>query len=374
MKFTCDQDKLQKALSAVSRAIPNRSSLPITNHILIDAGNNEIVISATDAETMAITYSLPANVGEMGALALPSRLLTDFITSLPPDMIDFGQKADSYQALLTCAKNKSSIEGIDPSEFPPIPKNTGSTQFKLSASKFKSAIAKVVFSAATDDSRPILMGVQFLIQDSELTLAAADGFRLSVCKIKLETDQNAASFVVPARALSELGKLLIELGDNQFTMTVNDQNTQVEFDLGFSRMVSQLLQGTFPKYDQLIPDDWKTKITISAKEFIRETKIASIFARDGSGIIRLNADASSGKLQIMAKAEELGMNESEIITEIQGDDLKIAFNSRYLMDILQILENGMLIIEGSSPQSPGVIKSDDHEDFIHVVMPMFVQW
>ncbi len=142
-------------------------------------------------------------------------------------------------------------------------------------------------------------------------------------------------------------------------------------------MVAQLLQGTFPNYDQLIPDEWKTKISISSKELIRETKIASIFARDGSGIIRLSAKSApdkSGTLVITAKADELGTNEGEIDAIIEGDDLQIAFNSRYLMDILQILENDRLIIEGSSSQSPGVIKSSVDDNFIHVVMPMFVQW
>ena len=176
MKFTCEQDKLQKALSAVSRAIPNRSSLPITNHILLESTSDAIVISATDAETLAITYTVPANVGEQGSLALPSRLLTDFVTSLPPDMIDFGQQDESYRAQLKCVKNKSSIEGLDPGEFPPIPKNSGSTEYKLSAKIFKSALDKVVFSAASDDSRPILTGVQFVIADGQIVLAAADGF------------------------------------------------------------------------------------------------------------------------------------------------------------------------------------------------------
>ena len=377
MKFTCEQDKLQKALSAVSRAIPNRSSLPITNHILLESTADAVVISATDAETLAITYTIPANVGDQGSLALPSRLLTDFVTSLPPDMIDFGQQDESYRAQLKCAKNKSSIEGLDPGEFPPIPKNSGSTEYKLSAKIFKSALDKVVFSAASDDSRPILTGVQFVIADGQIILAAADGFRLSVCKIDIDAKDNAPSFVVPARALGELSRLLNELGDGNFNMTLNEQNTQVEFDLGFSRMVAQLLQGTFPNYDQLIPDDWKTKISISSKELIRETKIASIFARDGSGIIRLSAKSApdkSGTLVITAKADELGTNEGEIDAIIEGDDLQIAFNSRYLMDILQILENDRLIIEGSSSQSPGVIKSSVDDNFIHVVMPMFVQW
>ena len=377
MKFTCEQDKLQKALNAVSRAIPNRSSLPITNHILLESSQNELIISATDAETLAITYAIPANVGEQGSLALPSRLLTDFVSSLPPDMIDFGQKDNSYQAQLKCAKNKSSIEGLDPAEFPPIPKSSGPSEFQLSAKLFKDALNKVVFSAATDDSRPILTGVQFLIVKNQLTLAAADGFRLSVCNLDLKSDSDLPAFVVPARALGELSRLLNDLGDKNLAMKINEQNTQVEFDLGYSRMIAQLLQGTFPNYEQLIPNEWKTRIGISSKEFIRETKIASIFARDGSGIIRLSADPngdSAGKLVIAAKADELGDNVGEIDAKIEGEGLNIAFNSRYLMDALQILENEDLIIEGSSSQSPGVIKSANEENFLHVVMPMFVQW
>ena len=193
----------------------------------------------------------------------------------------------------------------------------------------------------------------------------------------IKSESDLPSFVVPARALGELSRLLNELGDQNLSMKINEQNTQVEFDLGHSRMIAQLLQGTFPNYEQLIPNEWKTQIRISSKEFIRETKIASIFARDGSGIIRLSANPSgesAGKLVIAAKADELGDNVGEIGASIDGEELNIAFNSRYLMDALQILENEDLIIEGSSSQSPGVIKSISDDNFLHVVMPMFVQW
>ena len=161
-------------------------------------------------------------VNKLSAISTPQSLSVLILSEakpLPPDMIDFGQKENTYQAQLQCAKNKSSIEGLDPGEFPPIPKSSG-TSFELSAKLFKDALNKVVFSAATDDSRPILTGVQFAIAPNQITLAAADGFRLSVCNLEIKSDSSLPSFVVPARALGELSRLLNELGDQNLHMKI----------------------------------------------------------------------------------------------------------------------------------------------------------
>ena len=376
MRVSCNQEDLHRGLSAVARAIPARSTLPITQHILFEASDGSILLSATDAETIAITYRITADVTEPGSITMPSRLLADFVATLPHEPIKLTLAERSRQVSLSCARNTASIGGLDPDDFPPIPPVDVAGRIEIEAYRLRKAINQTAFAAATEDSRPVLTGVHLAIGDREIRLAAADGFRLSVHTLTLEQDSEERAVIVPARSLGELGRLLQEV-EGPVTLTFNAAGTQVEFDLGHSKLVAQLIQGTFPNYDQLIPKETATRTEVAVQELARETRIASIFARDGSGIVRLIGTPSSvgpGRLQINARAEEIGDNEGEIDAVIDGEEAKIAFNGRYLMDVLQIIDSDRAIIETSSPSSPGVLRPVGDDNFVHVVMPMFVQW
>ena len=377
MRLSCEQEQLNRGLSAVARAIPARSTLAITQHILLDAEGEQITLSATDAETIAITYTIPASIEEAGAITMPSRLLSDFVATLPHEPIKMTLAERSRQVSLFCARNEASIGGMDPDDFPPIPPVDGSATVSVDAARMRRALNQVVFAAATDDSRPVLTGVHFAMAGTELRLAAADGFRLAVRTLELPPDSPERSVIVPARALGELARLLGE-AEQPVAMTFNAANTQVQFDLGHAKLVAQLIQGTFPNYQQLIPDDYSTRTEVAVGEFTRETRIAQIFARDGSGIVRLTAtpgeDGSPGRLLVTARAEEVGNNEGEIDAMVEGEEAKIAFNGRYLHDVLDVLDSDLVAIETSSSSSPGVLRPVGDDSYVHVVMPMFVQW
>ena len=377
MRLSCQQEDLHRGLSAVARAIPARSTLPITQHVLLEAAEGSITLSATDAETIAITYKIPATVEEPGAITMPSRLLSDFVATLPHEPIEMVLAERSRQVGLSCARNTASIGGMDAEDFPPIPPVDGVDTIPLEASRLRSGISQTVFSAATDDSRPILTGVHFGIADGQLCLAAADGFRLSVHTMEVAADANDRAVTVPARALAELGRLLQEAEDGAVQLTFNTAGTQVQFDLGHAKLIAQLIQGTFPNYEQLIPESSTTRTEVAVGEFVRETRIASIFARDGSGIVRIIAtpgDGGPGRLSIIARADEVGDNEGEIDAVVDGDEARIAFNGRYLSEVLAVMESDRVAIETSSPSSPGVLRPVGDDRFVHVVMPMFVQW
>ena len=377
MRVSCEQEDLHRGLSAVARAIPARTTLPITQHILFEAAEGGVTLSATDAETIAITYQISGTVAEPGSITMPSRLLSDFVGTLPHEPITLTLAERSRQVSLTCARNQASIGGMDPDDFPPIPPVDGSASLVVDAERFRKALNQVVFAAATDDSRPVLTGVHFGIDGTELRLAAADGFRLSVHTLELEQATDARSVVVPARALGELARLLGE-ATGSITVTFNAAGTQAQFDLGHSKLIAQLIQGTFPNYQQLIPASRNTRTEVAVAEFLRETRSASIFARDGSGIVRLQANpgegGAPGKLTITARAEEIGNNEGELDAVVEGDEAKVAFNGRYLTDVLSALGTDRVAVETTSPTSPGVFRPVGDENFIHVVMPMFVQW
>ena len=377
MQLTVQQEDLNRGLSAVARAVPTRSTLPITNNILLEADDDQLTLSATDAETIAITYRIASGITEAGAITLPSRLLSDFVATLPPQPIEIALAERSRQVSLSCARNEASIGGQAADEFPPIPPVEDGDTIRLDADALRKSINQVAFAAATDDSRPVLTGVHFALRDGSLRLAAADGFRLAVNTIEVGENGADREAIVPARALNELARLLPEVTET-ISVTFNPAGTQVLFDLGHATLVAQLIQGTFPNYEQLIPSGHATSTEVSVGEFMRETRIASIFARDGSGIVRLVAtpgeEGAPGRLLITARAEELGNNEGELDALVDGEEAKIAFNSRYLTEVLQVLDADRVAVETSSPSSPGVLRPVGDDRYTHVVMPMFVQW
>ena len=376
MQLTVQQEDLNRGLSAVARAVPTRSTLPITNNILLEADDDQLTLSATDAETIAITYRIASGITEPGTITLPSRLLSDFVATLPPQPIEISLAERSRQVSLSCARNEASIGGQAADEFPPIPPVEDGDTIRIDAAALRRSINQVAFAAATDDSRPVLTGVHFALRDGSLRLAAADGFRLAVNTIEVGEDSADREAIVPARALNELARLLPEVSE-QVSVTFNPASTQVLFDLGHATLIAQLIQGTFPNYEQLIPSSHATSTEVSVGEFMREARIASIFARDGSGIVRLIAspgEDSTGRLTVTARAEEVGNNEGEIDALVEGEEARIAFNSRYLIEVLGALDTDRVAIETSSPSSPGVIRPVGNDDYVHVVMPMFVQW
>jgi DNA polymerase-3 subunit beta len=277
-----------------------------------------------------------------------------------------------------CARNEATIGGMDADDFPPIPAVEDGGTLEIDPKALREAITQVVFSAATDDSRPVLTGVDLVVEGDKLTLAAADGFRLAVRTLKLKKKiAEKQQVIVPARALSELNRLLQDQ-DDAVAMTFNANKTQVLFKLKDIEMVAQLIQGTFPDYSRLIPKDWSSRAVVEVKDFLQETKIASIFARDGSGIVRVTfearADGAPGQMTISAKADEIGDNKGELDAAVEGESSKIAFNGKYLQEVLQVLDGGRVALETTGPSQPGVIRPIDNDNYVHVVMPMFVQW
>jgi DNA polymerase-3 subunit beta len=281
---------------------------------------------------------------------------------------------------LKCGNAEARINGADADEFPPIPAVDEGVGARIEQGILKNAINRVAFAAATEESRPVLTGVEVRLDGNNFTLAAADGFRLAVQHGSLteQVDQNV-EVIIPARTLNELGRLLGSLTD-PVEILMTPGKGQILFRLPDIELVSQLLQGSFPNYDQLIPQGYQTRAIFDLSEFLRATRSAAIFARDGSNIIRVevvpeDTGTSAGKALISARSEDVGDNNDRIDVEsIEGDESKIAFNSRYLQEVLSVFERGQIALETTTPSSPGVFRPVDSEDYVHVVMPMFVQW
>jgi len=375
MKVSCSQEDLSKGLAVVGRAVATRAVLPITNNVLIATEGSRLRLAATNLE-IAISCWIPATIEKEGTITIPARLVTDFVNSLPNSRIDMSLSSRTKSMELKCARHEAHISGLDAADFPAIPKITEGMNVKVKAADLRLAIRQVVFAAASEESRPVLTGVHAEFEGDKLTLAAADGFRLAVHKMSLATPAaSKMAIIIPARSLNELNRLL---GDQEepLEITVNSQKSQMFFRMRNVEMVSQLIQGTFPNYAQLIPQSYGTKAVVNLSEFLRVTKSASIFARDGSGIVRLQIipKDGKGKLAISARAEEIGDNIGEIDAHVEGAEAKIAFNSKYLVDVLEVIGEKEVALETTTSSSPGVIRPVGKENYVHVVMPMFVQW
>jgi DNA polymerase-3 subunit beta len=317
-------------------------------------------------------------VEDEGAITVPARLLSDFVGSLPAEKVNINLSPQTKTLGMKCARFEARISGVDAKDFPPIPKVEAGIITKVEVEALKQGISQVVFAAATEESRPVLTGVDAKFEGKSVTLAAADGFRLAVYKMPLaEAVSKAAEVIIPARTLAELNRLIAEQ-EEPVEITVNPDKGQALFKLKNIELVSQLIQGTFPNYAQLIPQSYATKATIGVADFLRATKTASIFARDGSGIIRLvvtpGAETAPGKVVVSARSEEIGDDVGEIDAVVEGEEAKIAFNGKYLADVLGVLHETQVALETTSPSSPGVIRPVGSENYLHVVMPMFVQW
>jgi DNA polymerase-3 subunit beta len=377
MKLSCLQENLSRGLGIVGRAVAARTTLPITNNVLLATDQSRLKLVATNLE-MAISCWIGAKVEEEGTITVPARLLTEFVNSLPNDRIDISLSPRTKTLALKCARFEARISGVDAKDFPPIPTIDGGVATKIEVEAIRQAISQVAFAAASEESRPVLTGVDAQFDKDLLTLAAADGFRLAVYKLPLTTPvSQKAEVIIPARTLMELNRLMADGGET-IDITLNPSKSQALFRLKDTELVSQLVQGTFPQYAQLIPKSYNTRVIIDVAEFLRATKTAAIFARDGSGIVRLVVTAGSeltpGKLTVSARSEEIGDDVGEIDATVEGEEAKIAFNGKYLVDVLSVLRESQVALETTNPSSPGVIRPVGVDNYIHVVMPMFVQW
>jgi len=327
---------------------------------------------------MAITCWIGAKVKQKGEITVPARLLSDFVSSLPNDAIEINLPANSRIMELKSGHFQARMHGIDAVDFPPIPQINDGITASIDAASLREGISQVAFAAATEESRPVLTGINTEFDGDQLNLVAADGFRLAVHKTALNSPvKEKTTVIIPARTLSELNRLVGEQ-EEPVEITVNEKRSQVLFRLKDAEIVSQLIQGSFPNYSQVIPQSYTTRAVVDIGEFLRVTKMSSIFARDASGIVRLivtpGSELNPGKITVSAQAEEVGDNVSEVDALTDGEEAKIAFNVRYLSDVLSVLPQAQVALELTTPSSPGTIRPIGVDNYVHVVMPMFVQW
>jgi DNA polymerase-3 subunit beta len=376
MRLSCLQENLSRGLGIVGSAVAARTTYPVMQNVLITTDNARLKLAATNQE-IAISTWIGAQIEDEGQVTIPARLLTEFVNSLPAERIDLDYTDQPVGISVKCARFSAQINGTPASDFPPVPTVESGVAGKIDPGVLNDAIKHVAIAAATEDSRPVLTGIKVEITGDDFKFAAADGFRLAVYEGKLlEPLPEDVDFIIPARALREVSSLAGSQTD-PVEFTVTSSKNQALFRLNNIEIVANLLQGTFPNYQQLVPDKYDTRASVNREEFIRATRAASIFAREGSNIVRLMVDVGDeedSKVLVQSKSEEVGENKGEVDAEIEGGEAKIAFSSKYLTDVLNVLDTNKVALETTTPSSPGVIKPVGDDNYVHVVMPIFVQW
>ncbi|MCW5877492.1 MAG: DNA polymerase III subunit beta [Anaerolineales bacterium] len=373
MKISVLQENLAQGLNIVSRAVSPRSTHAILSNVLIAAEDGRLKLSATDRE-LGITAWIGAKIEEPGATTVPARTLADLVATFPSDTIHMELAVRTQTLQLSAGRSHAEIKGIDAQEFPPMPEPDKSAGIELNAGDFKEMIGQVVFAASRDDARPVLTGVLVTVEGDAITMAAADGFRLSVRKAKLAAplDQPLRA-IVPARALNELARIASD-DKEQIHMMLPPGRGQIVFSLKNAELRCQLVEGAFPEYNQIIPNGHKTRTVVSAGAFLKAAKQSEIFARESSHIARLDIkpgdNGSPGTVEISAQSEETGSNDSKIDAIVEGQEILIAFNVRYLREALDVMKSSDVALETTAPAAPGVIRPVGDQDFLHVIMPM----
>jgi len=375
--LTCQQADLHRALAHVSRAVARRSTLPVLTNVYLSAEVGACRLAATNLE-IAITASFPAQVGEPGQLAVRADLLTEFVSSLPNSEVTLRIDGGSLTLAVSCGYSKANIKGVPPEDFPTLPHigEQAPTAY-VDADLLREMINQVAFAAATDDSRPVLAGVLVELRESTLTLAAADGFRLSVRSAELEQPVSAdLSIIVPARSLLELARSMAD-AEGPIDLLVTPGQTQLLARSGPVEFMSRLIDGHFPEFRQIIPKTYTTRVVVSREAFLAAARRAKIFAQSNNDVVRLqllpgDSELDPGSVIVSAQAAEAGDNEDLLSARVEGPRAQIAFNGRYLTDVLAVINTPEVALEMTSPNAAGVFRPVGDPSFTHVVMPMVI--
>jgi DNA polymerase-3 subunit beta len=329
---------------------------------------------------VGITNWVGCQVEEEGAITVPARLLSDFVSSLPNDRITMTLDERTRTLQIKCARYEANIKGIPAEEFPIIPEVGNTPLARIPAPLLKEMINQVAFAASSDDSRPVLAGVYVHIEGRELTMAAADGFRLAKRTTELSAPvEETIKLIIPARSMVELARALPDDEGEEgvpVSLMVTPNRNQVLFHLDDLDVTSRLVEGNYVDIQRVIPADWATRTVVSTAELLKAVRVASFFAKDSANILRIQvepgADLTPGVLTVSANAAEVGDNKSQLDCMVDGEGSQIALNVRFLMDVLNVVGTSQVALETKTPGSPGVLKPVGEEGHIHVVMPMYL--
>jgi DNA polymerase-3 subunit beta len=364
MELTLTQDNFAKALSAVGRVASNKTGLPILNNILLRTDGNRLLVAATNLE-IATTQYIGAKVITPGAITVPAKLISEFVSSLPKESIELKVINDNIH--IKSGNYSSIINGVIADDFPELPtiNEESSISYSINIEDFKQAVSQTVITTSSDSTRPVLTGVYWHSHEGQLYLAATDGYRLS--ERRLVETSSEVSAIIPTQTLQEVLRTISEGID---AIDILFDESQVRFRMNEAEIISRLVDGNFPDYRQLIPAKSDTTATVNKSEFVRVTKISGLFARESGGSVIVTVDGEKKTVSLHSIASQLGENTSELTAEVTGEG-QVTLNSRYISEALSVIDDDTISFSFSGKLSPCILRSVKSDtNYYHVIMPL----
>ena len=374
MDFTIKRDYFINQLNDTLKAISPRTTLPILTGIKIDAKEEGIILTGSDSE-ISIEISIPKEVdgeeivtiSETGSVVLPGRFFVDIIKKLPGKDVKLSTN-EQFQTLITSGHSEFNLSGLDPDQYPLLPQVSQDDAIQLPIKVLKNVIAQTNFAVSTSETRPVLTGVNWLIQDNELICTATDSHRLAVRKLKLEDeDIENKNVIIPGKALAELNKLVTDSEDD---INIFFASNQVLFKVGHINFISRLLEGHYPDTSRLFPENYETKIEMSNSDFYHAIDRASLLAREGgNNVIKLST--GNQEVELSSTSPEIGTVKEDVdANNVEGSSLKISFNSKYMMDALKAIDNDEVEVEFFGTMKPFTLKPKDDDSVVQLILPI----
>ncbi|MGO2173628.1 MAG: DNA polymerase III subunit beta [Staphylococcus equorum] len=373
MEFTIRRDYFIAQLNDTLKVISPRTTLPILTGIKIEVKNNEVILTGSDSE-ISIEITIPKQVdgediieiAETGSVVLPGRFFVDIIKKLPGKEVKLSTN-EQFQTLITSGHSEFNLSGLDPDQYPLLPQVSRDDAIQLSVKVLKNVIAQTNFAVSTSETRPVLTGVNWLIQDSELICTATDSHRLAVRKVALEDESENKNVIIPGKALSELNKIMT---DSEEEIDIFFASNQVLFKVGNVNFISRLLEGHYPDTSRLFPENYEIKLGINNGEFYHAIDRASLLAREGgNNVIKLST--GNELVELSSTSPEIGtVNEDVKASNFDGGNLKISFNSKYMMDALKAIDNDEVEIEFFGTMKPFILKPKDDDSVTQLILPI----
>ncbi len=366
MDFTVDQASFARALRLVGRVAPTRTTLPILQTVLLEGEFGRLTLTATDVE-LGISTTLAARVEAPGRTAIPARLLADYVSQLPTEPLRLAREGAHKRVRVSCGRFVANLAVSDPEEFPSFPPIDESHSLDLDANRLREAIERVVFAAARDDSRPVLTAVLFDLGPNGLTLAAADGLRLARVRLP-EATGDPWQLLVPARAVAECARLLS--GADAVRLLATPDARGIYLATKDTRLFTRLVEGRFPDIERVIPQNWRTRVTVEAASLRQTVRVAGLFGGGDARPVLL--DAAPGQLRLLARGDETGDAKSELPATLEGEPQAVVLNTRLLADLLEAPRSSHLELNWTSPQTPVMVREvgEPGSPDLWITMPM----
>ncbi|MFT8351455.1 DNA polymerase III subunit beta [Clostridium saccharoperbutylacetonicum] len=362
MIFTCEKQKILEGISIVQKAITGKSTMPILEGIYIKAKGSTLTLIASDMD-VSIQTLVDAAVIEEGSIVIDAKIFGEIIRKLPNSSIKI-EIIENQLLKITCEKSVFDVVYMNSNEFPELPQINEQLKISVNQNILKSMIKGTSFAIAQEETRPILQGILFEVQNKTLNLVALDGYRLAIKSEFLDNDMDI-EVVIPGKTLIEVSKILEDIDE---IVDITFTNNHILFNLEKTKIISRLLEGKFINYNSLLPQEHKLFVNVNRQELQNSIERASLMAKDGNtNLIRLDIQQDN---LIITSNSQLGKVREEISIKLQGEGIQIAFNSKYLLDVLKNMEQNEVVMKMTSGISPCVIEEENNENAKYLVLPV----